>query len=56
MKGISYKIDHEILQNIVNYLARMPYGDVYGLIDSLSKLEEIKMEAGNDNKISDSGD
>ena len=39
-----YKIKEETVNNIAGYLGRCQYTDVAGLINELSKIEEIKPE------------
>ena len=36
------KIDTNLVQVIVNYLATRPYGDVFQLIERISKLESVE--------------
>lgn len=34
-----YKINAQLLNTLLNYLASKPYGEVYRIIDELQKLE-----------------
>ena len=37
-----YKINHDLLQSLVNYLAKQPYEESAPFIDTLKQLEKIE--------------
>ena len=37
-----YKLPHNVLDKLANYLAKKPYIEVTGLIQALTQLKEIK--------------
>lgn len=36
-----YKVDRQLLQHVVDYLASKPYSEVYQLIDALQRVETL---------------
>ena len=39
-----YKLNREVLQALLNYLATQPYSDVFQLINELQRLERVEDE------------
>ena len=39
---MNYTINIELLQAIVNYLARQPYGEVFTLIQAIQSLQPVE--------------